>query len=198
VFYLIANNLALDFVNTLAADANGDVELLNDFRDLIDWAGQVKVLSSEQGAALARNLENSPAKAAKVLESAREFRSRLKGMAFALSHGRHVDKKVLDTINAKLRERLGTTEVREAEEGYEKVFLAEFHDLSQVLVPIAESAADLLCYGDPANVRKCENEKCVLYFYDTSKNHRRRWCSMAACGNRAKASAFYSRKKKGP
>jgi predicted RNA-binding Zn ribbon-like protein len=34
-----------------------------------------------------------------------------------------------------------------------------------------------------------------LYFYDTTKNHTRRWCSMTGCGNRAKAAAFYERKK---
>jgi len=39
-------------------------------------------------------------------------------------------------------------------------------------VPVAESAMDLLCDGDPTLVRKCENPACVLYFYDATKNRR--------------------------
>ena len=34
---------------------------------------------------------------------------------------------------------------------------------------------------------------CVLYFYDTSRNGTRRWCSMQGCGGRAKASRHYAR-----
>lgn len=51
------------------------------------------------------------------------------------------------------------------------------------------AAADLLDLLEraPQRVRRCGNPECVLYFLDTSKNASRRWCSMAACGNRLKA-----------
>ncbi|WP_371263350.1 MULTISPECIES: CGNR zinc finger domain-containing protein [unclassified Pseudomonas] len=44
-------------------------------------------------------------------------------------------------------------------------------------------------------VRQCEAHDCVLLFHDLSKSHRRRWCSMATCGNRMKVAAFRSRNK---
>ncbi|MFE9773116.1 CGNR zinc finger domain-containing protein [Streptomyces sp. NPDC005931] len=44
-------------------------------------------------------------------------------------------------------------------------------------------------------IRACAHEACVLHFFDTSRNGTRRWCSMAACGNRAKASRHYARTK---
>jgi predicted RNA-binding Zn ribbon-like protein len=47
----------------------------------------------------------------------------------------------------------------------------------------------------PDRIRKCANPECVLHFYDISKNGKRRWCSMAGCGNRAKASRHYARHK---
>ncbi|MFJ3924012.1 CGNR zinc finger domain-containing protein [Streptomyces sp. NPDC090022] len=50
----------------------------------------------------------------------------------------------------------------------------------------------LLAAG-PDRIRRCASERCVLHFYDTSRNGTRRWCSMAACGNRAKASRHYAR-----
>jgi hypothetical protein len=45
----------------------------------------------------------------------------------------------------------------------------------------------------PDRIRRCAHEACVLHFFDTSRNGTRRWCSMAACGNRAKASRHYAR-----
>ncbi|MEV6613843.1 CGNR zinc finger domain-containing protein [Streptomyces sp. NPDC051051] len=47
----------------------------------------------------------------------------------------------------------------------------------------------------PDRIRRCAHEACVLHFFDTSRNGTRRWCSMAACGNRAKASRHYARTK---
>lgn len=44
-------------------------------------------------------------------------------------------------------------------------------------------------------VRSCEHEDCVLWFLDTSKSGRRRWCSMETCGNRIKAKRHYERSK---
>jgi predicted RNA-binding Zn ribbon-like protein len=45
----------------------------------------------------------------------------------------------------------------------------------------------------PDRIRRCAHESCILHFFDTSRNGTRRWCSMAACGNRAKASRHYAR-----
>jgi predicted RNA-binding Zn ribbon-like protein len=70
------------------------------------------------------------------------------------------------------------------------------NNVTDFLLPIGEAAMNLLCYGDLSRVKKCERDACVLYFYDTSKPGHRRWCSMSACGNRAKSAAFYERSKK--
>ncbi|MFF5971949.1 CGNR zinc finger domain-containing protein [Streptomyces sp. NPDC012769] len=48
---------------------------------------------------------------------------------------------------------------------------------------------------NPDRIRACAHEACILHFFDTSRNGTRRWCSMAACGNRAKASRHYARTK---
>jgi predicted RNA-binding Zn ribbon-like protein len=64
-----------------------------------------------------------------------------------------------------------------------------------LLEPLVRSAADFLARADLGRVRKCDNGKCVLYFYDSTRNGRRRWCNMAWCGNRNKAAAHYQRSK---
>ncbi|MFB7029196.1 MULTISPECIES: CGNR zinc finger domain-containing protein [unclassified Streptomyces] len=47
----------------------------------------------------------------------------------------------------------------------------------------------------PDRIRTCAHEACILHFFDTSRNGTRRWCSMAVCGNRAKASRHHARSK---
>ncbi|MEV4329425.1 CGNR zinc finger domain-containing protein [Streptomyces sp. NPDC049597] len=49
----------------------------------------------------------------------------------------------------------------------------------------------------PDRIRACAHDACVLHFFDTSRNGTRRWCSMALCGNRAKASRHYARTREG-
>jgi predicted RNA-binding Zn ribbon-like protein len=45
----------------------------------------------------------------------------------------------------------------------------------------------------PDRIRHCAHPRCVLHFFDTSRNGTRRWCSMATCGNRIKASRHHER-----
>jgi predicted RNA-binding Zn ribbon-like protein len=61
------------------------------------------------------------------------------------------------------------------------------------LAPVAEAVANLIADGDFNLVRHCEGNACVLWFYDRTKGHRRRWCTSAGCGNRAKVAAFRAR-----
>ena len=54
-----------------------------------------------------------------------------------------------------------------------------------------------ICWWDRsfARVRQCANPACGWLFLDNSKSGNRRWCSMSACGNRAKAHRHYLRQK---
>jgi predicted RNA-binding Zn ribbon-like protein len=60
---------------------------------------------------------------------------------------------------------------------------------------LSPPAADLICGVDFRLIRACEGSVCTLLFLDRTKAHGRRWCSMAACGNRAKAAAHRARKR---
>jgi predicted RNA-binding Zn ribbon-like protein len=63
-----------------------------------------------------------------------------------------------------------------------------------LLVTIARQAIELLGSADSERIRQCEGDTCALLFLDLSRSGERRWCSMAGCGNRAKARAFRGRK----
>ena len=56
----------------------------------------------------------------------------------------------------------------------------------------AQNLLDLLRAG-PERIRVCAGPGCILHFHDASRAGRRQWCSMAACGNRAKARRHYAR-----
>ena len=67
--------------------------------------------------------------------------------------------------------------------------------VAELLSPVLWSAADLLAGPRRARLRVCGNPSCGDVFIDDSKSANRRWCTMAACGNRAKAQRHYQKAK---
>lgn len=67
--------------------------------------------------------------------------------------------------------------------------------VTALLAPVLWSAGDLLLGSRAGRVRQCANPACGWLFLDDSKSGNRRWCSMSACGNRAKAHRHYLRHK---
>ena len=43
---------------------------------------------------------------------------------------------------------------------------------------------------DWERLKLCSSPPCRWAYFDRSRNHSSRWCSMASCGNRAKARRF--------
>jgi predicted RNA-binding Zn ribbon-like protein len=54
--------------------------------------------------------------------------------------------------------------------------------------------AEAMRAGTWSRLKACRSDDCQWAFFDESKNHSRAWCSMAVCGNRAKARAFRERR----
>ncbi len=65
--------------------------------------------------------------------------------------------------------------------------------VATLLGHLARQAVFLLAGGYGGAIRQCEGETCAVLFHDQSRASARRWCSMSACGNRAKAAAFRRR-----
>jgi predicted RNA-binding Zn ribbon-like protein len=194
-FIIIADNLSLDFLNTQIMDDGKPKDLLNNFEDFIEWSEAVKLIEPGQSEKLIHDwARQSETKG--FFAEIKEFRRALREMVEAIIKIKAVKPSTIKMINAVLNQSYGYHELVKTGSGFEKRFRSNIDKPQQLLIPIAESAADLISYGNPKNVRKCEGRTCILYFYDTTKNHGRRWCSMTACGNRAKAAAFYKRTQK--
>jgi predicted RNA-binding Zn ribbon-like protein len=194
-FPFVGERLCLDFVNTELIRGGSRVDLLGGFDDLLAWSSASRVAGAGLVKEMAAPWRGTP-DAERTFERALSFRKTLRAMAARLAAGRpSVPGSALDAINDVLRARIGDLAVVRTKDGYDTRFLARWSGPEQLLVPVAESAAGLLSSGDLSLVKKCENPACILYFYDATKNHGRRWCSMTACGNRAKVAAHYRRTK---
>jgi hypothetical protein len=51
--------------------------------------------------------------------------------------------------------------------------------------------------GSWERLKECSDETCTGVFYDRSKNHSGKWCSMQSCGNRNKVRAWRARQRTG-
>ena len=96
-----------------------------------------------------------------------------------------------DGLNAYLHAHLSAPQlVRGGDGTLALVRTARGEPVAALLGPVAEAVAQLLAEGNFALVKQCEHPDCILWFYDRTKAHKRRWCSMALCGNRHKAAQF--------
>jgi predicted RNA-binding Zn ribbon-like protein len=193
--FFIGDHLALDFLNSMAMPRDVPIEWLRDGRDLIDWLEQAKLIPLDVAVRF-RALKDQRALDG-VAERARVFRDWLRQFVI-----RHMGKpltagavKALGPLNDLL---VGDTSYPMVEAGggdhalrVRRVRLCNNPD--ELLHPVAEEVADLICSVDFRLIRACEGAICSLLFLDRTKGHGRRWCSMAACGNRAKAAAHRAR-----
>jgi len=198
--YLIADHLALDFLNSRVGPEGGESDWLGDGPGLLDWLVAAGAIED----AIARRFRAKPM-AARLDAAAAEARALRQWLAgFAARHARKLlapgVERELGPLNRVL-ERDAIHYVVEASDPSDEAHTAVLRQRSvrawtgpdRLLAPIAEAISDLVCHGDFRLVGACEGVDCVLMFYDRTKAHRRRWCSMALCGNRAKAAAHRAR-----
>ena len=64
-----------------------------------------------------------------------------------------------------------------------------------LLAEIAGVAFMAMADGTWKRLKACPGDRCGWAFYDRSRNSRATWCSMDVCGGRAKARAYYERRR---
>ena len=64
-----------------------------------------------------------------------------------------------------------------------------------VLGRIIAAAFAAMLDGSWARLKACRGDLCGWAFYDRSTNASATWCSMSVCGGRAKAGAYYRRRR---
>jgi len=211
-FELVAGAVCLDFINTLDDRfSSKPKELLKTYIDLARFGEDTGILSELQVDRLFARSEMSPEAARKALGAAIELREAMFAVFAAIATRKPVPPPALMRLNQYIQgaaqyarlvparstsEQFATKKSGTEKARFEWRFDALPSTFEDPLWPVARSAAELLASDQLAYVHMCASKSCEWFFLDTSKNHRRRWCDMTKCGNRAKFQRFYSRKKK--
>jgi predicted RNA-binding Zn ribbon-like protein len=169
-------------------------DLLETFEDLVDWLVNSQTLSKKD--AEARSGELRQDQKPQILAQAKTFRTTLRRMVESIVKENRVPESAVTAINQLMRPCSGYRELaRMRSNAFKEVFIASADSKDAFLASLAIFASDLLRMADLTLIKKCKNPACVLYFYDTTKNHARNWCSMQLCGNREKVAAYFRRKR---
>jgi predicted RNA-binding Zn ribbon-like protein len=154
------------------------------------WQSDADVLNWLKAAAMAANKDRA---APGLLDAGRALREVVRTLVLDKKAGKPLRVKPL---NAALAHAQRHIELQADGEEWQLVTHYAVNTPQAMLAPLAEAAAELLATVDFNLVRKCEDSDCVLWFVDKTKAHRRRWCSMALCGNRNKVASFRQRQQR--
>jgi len=174
---------ALDLVNTLdERPFPSPIENLATYADLVRFAELAKLIEPSVAQRL-RKL-SGPA-CSRAANQARRLREHLHDVLAAVHTGRPLPRIDLDAIGRAIQ----------AAHSARALVLSASRGLANWSLPIAPEVPlhacalaieHLLVDVDRKRIRKCGASDCGVYFVDTSKGHRRQWCSMKNCGNREK------------
>jgi predicted RNA-binding Zn ribbon-like protein len=175
---------ALDFLNTLDLDDGQLVEHFNEPSDVAAWFSEHGLIHPE---ARSRWTVGD-------LAEVRDVRRALRDVVESVVDDRRPARDSVELVNTTLESRRPAR----LELDGSAVRVGHRHAATPVadaLAVIAEAIVEELAAGRPDRFRICANDLCRWTFFDSSPTGRRRWCSMASCGNRAKAARHRARAK---
>jgi predicted RNA-binding Zn ribbon-like protein len=183
--------LALDLLNTAgrgSARATSDrgqdgtrLDALGRPADAVAWMVSRGLLGRRHAESL------SPAEARRLQTEALRLRDDAARALEAYSVRRRIPAAALFGINRALEAGRPVRRLESTRSSFELVERWEATGPLSALAPVAHAAARLLVETSPSRLRRCASSSCGAWFLDTSKGGQRKWCSMARCGNRAKA-----------
>lgn len=189
---LIGGHPALDFLNSILAPHEEVLDYLYNGATMREWVGTSKIFPANLVKAsleLSKPQMNRLAREARVLREA--FRQIL------LQRNQNGDKGLaprdLKCINMWLLRNPPQLLLMEEGATQKLRFCRSPTTSTTLLGELAAHCADLLANQPPQQIHQCENPVCTLWFNDIKSGSRRRWCSMAICGNRMKVAAHRAR-----
>ena len=180
----LADNLALDFINSEYGVDDKRHDCFTDDQSVAGWLMRAGLLPDIH----ARQVPGG------LLTEARELRNTARIIVKAAMNGVPADLAVINRVlevGRPIRKLEWDNDVRQ----FRVAVYQSAGNPASLLWPIADALMSLITSDKFEFVRQCEAHDCILLFHDLSKSHRRRWCSMATCGNRMKVAAFRARKK---
>jgi predicted RNA-binding Zn ribbon-like protein len=179
-----AGALCLDFCNSgQGARGSRQLEWIADFSDLVDWLEMAAAITAPQAAWLRKAGAASSGAANRLWVRAIRFRETLARVLSARAAGCNANAGDLAAIETEYVS--ATSYARLSWKGTHFGWSLDgaVSTLAAVMQPLLESAVGLLTSEKLVRLRRCGNPTCYWLFIDETKNHSRRWCEMASCGN---------------
>jgi predicted RNA-binding Zn ribbon-like protein len=184
----------LDFVNTIPDRFDGtNRDNLSSFNDLIYWAKKAKIIDNTSFTALEKTAKHNERKAKDFFSEAVSLRSLVYSIFKPISSRQKIKPADLEAFNALVKRYFVFLEIGPRKDGFAEQWNFDSNQFYSVTAPIVKSAYELLLSGKLERVKECPN--CGWLFLDTTKNGKRRWCSMEDCGSNVKALEYYYRKR---
>jgi len=181
------------FLNTDELDGAGHpVENLRSIGAALSWLVEHDLVHAKEAHRVVAATAGRPEDGLARVHGAR---AAMREIVEALVAGRPAEPAALATVNAVLEAR--AVPMLLAHEGALAIGHRHGGDpLDGALAALAGPLVALVAAGDRDRLRICANDGCRWVFHDTSRTGRRRWCSMASCGNRAKAARHRARRRR--
>ncbi|MDR3615444.1 MAG: CGNR zinc finger domain-containing protein [Candidatus Obscuribacterales bacterium] len=178
----IGDHPVLDMLNTVSLSESGVIDFWRGDQELLTWLTRVGVLQPE----FKKTTQDG-----QLVAAARDLREIVRTLVQQRKNGLHGKPTALNAFMAKAPS--ANVLLWESPDQLQMGILRRQDTAEEILAPLAEASAEFLALADFALVRICEADECALWFYDRTKSHKRRWCSMALCGNRHKVSEYRKR-----
>jgi predicted RNA-binding Zn ribbon-like protein len=186
-YLFLSGVLALDLVNTEVVVRGKRHDLFATPEDVVDWWQQA--LTHHPDGEKVKADTDAIAWSAQLLERIKRVRAAIRTLCTNLVEQQPVDGEALTTLNTILAMGYPALEAASGQEMV-PVYYTREDDQGAVLLPIALSALHLFTQAEKHRLHKCKNERCILFFYDTTKSATRQWCSLD-CMNRARSLQHY-------
>jgi predicted RNA-binding Zn ribbon-like protein len=183
----------LDFVNTVGGRTKDrDVERLREFVDAVDWAHAADMIDNVEREYLLTRARRAPAEADEALAELRTQREALHAFLLAGIENTGCAPEVRDRVKADITTAYLEAELSDRFRTRKAWVIATDEAGLRVLARrLALASAALLVSDQRSQIGVCG--RCSWLFLDPTPTRRRRWCSMATCGNRAKAQRHQQR-----
>lgn len=190
-YLFLSGVLALDLVNTEVIVRGKRHDVFATPEDVADWWRQA--LTHHPDAEQVKANTDAIVWNAQLLERIKRVRSAIRMLCTNLVEQQPVDGEALKALNAILATGYLSLEAASGQEML-PMYRTREDEQSAILLPIALSALHLFTQPETHRLHRCKNERCILFFYDTTKSATRQWCSLE-CMNRARSLQHYRRVK---
>lgn len=191
-FLFVGEILALDLVNTEIVVRGKRRDLLATPQDVFHWWQAVYRHHPAMDAVQGED-HQGPVYDRELLDELKTLRAALRGIFSAITKGILPPQEDVRVLNAVLKTAYPFLALTN-EGNVQPVYRTHDTKKGEILLPPALSALHFIGEGDKKRLHQCDNEKCILLFYDTTKSATRRWCSLG-CLERARSAQRYKAKR---